>query len=109
MIIIDKAAWQIDGGIPEDLVVSHFNIVFGWLNAHGMLSEAGKEELKDGIDDCVSLNEEMVTTDGLDFLEACYDEYLTAIAKDKYGIDFNGEELEKIYQKYASIMHYDRR
>ena len=37
MIIIDKAAWQIDGGIPEDL-------------------------------------------------EACYDEYLRVIAKDKYGM-----------------------
>ena len=37
MVIIDKTAWQIDGGITEDL-------------------------------------------------EACYDEYLRVIAKDKYGM-----------------------
>lgn len=28
MIIIDKAAWQIDGGVPEELVVNHFKTVF---------------------------------------------------------------------------------
>ena len=57
MVIIDKTAWQIDGGIPEDL-------------------------------------------------EACYDEYLRVIAKDKYGIDFNGEELEKIYKKYREFENF---
>ena len=81
-------------------MVSHFNTVFVWLDAHGMLSEEGKEELEDGIDDCASLNEEMLTMDGFSFLETCYDEYLTVIAKEKYGQDNNGEELEKIYQKY---------
>lgn len=99
MIIIDKAAWQIDGGLPENLVISHFKTVFVWLNNHEMLTETGKEELEDGIDDCASLNESLVTTEGLAFLEKCYDEYLSVIAKDKYGIDYNGEELEKIYQK----------
>lgn len=100
MIIIDKAVWQIDGGIPEDLVVSHFNTVFKWLENHKMLSEEGKEEFDEGLDDCASLNENMVTDEGLEFLEKCYDEYLAAVAKDKYGLDINGEELEKIYQKY---------
>ena len=57
MVIIDKTARQIDGGIPEDL-------------------------------------------------EACYDEYLRVIAKDKYGIDFNGEELEKIYKKYREFENF---
>ena len=28
--IFDKAQWQIDGGIPEELVVNHFNLVFLW-------------------------------------------------------------------------------
>ncbi|MDE6642198.1 MAG: hypothetical protein K2K63_16935 [Acetatifactor sp.] len=76
MLIFDKAAWQIDGGVPEELVVSHFKIVFLWLDKHDMLSAEGKEELEDGIDDCVSLNEELVTEDGIDFLENCYDDYL---------------------------------
>ena len=57
MVIFDKTAWQIDGGIPEDL-------------------------------------------------EACYDEYLRVITKDKYGIDFNGEELEKIYKKYREFENF---
>lgn len=100
MIIIDKAAWQIDGGIPKNIVVNHFNTVFKWLENHRMLSEEGKEEFHEGLDDCASLNENMVTDDGLEFLEKCYDEYLAAVAKDKYGLDINGEELEKIYQKY---------
>ena len=57
MIIIDKAVWQIDGGVPEELVVNHFKTVFLWLEKHDMLSVEGKEELEDGIDDCASLNE----------------------------------------------------
>ena len=32
-----------DGGIPEELVVRHFNNVFCWLDNHGMLSEEGKK------------------------------------------------------------------
>ena len=59
MIIIDKAVWQIDGGVPEELVVNHFKTVFLWLEKHDMLSVEGKEELEDGIDDCASLNEEL--------------------------------------------------
>lgn len=102
MIIIDKAIWQIDGGVPKNIVISHFNTVFKWLDKHDLLSEEGKEELIDGLDDCVSLNEDMVTSDGLEFLEKCYDEYLTVVAKGTYGIDFNGEELENIYQKYKN-------
>lgn len=100
MNVIDKAIWQIDGGVPENLVVSHFKTVFKWLYNHDMLSEEGKEEFDEGIDDCASLNETMVTDYGYKFLEKCYDDYLTVIAKDKYGMDFNGEELEKIYQQY---------
>ena len=34
MIIIDKAVWQIDGGVPEELVVNHFKTVFLWLEKH---------------------------------------------------------------------------
>ena len=100
MTIVDKAAWQIDAGIPENLVVNHFKTVFLWLNNHEMLTEEGIEEFEEGIDDCASLNERVLTTEGLAFLEKCYDEYLTVIAKDKYGIDWEGEELEKIYRKY---------
>lgn len=100
MIIIDKAAWQIDGGVPEELVVNHFKTVFSWLKRHDMLSDEGEEEFEDGIDDCASLNEDLITKEGIEFLEKCYDDYLKVIAKDKYGIDYNGYELEKIYNQY---------
>lgn len=81
-------------------MISHFKTVFIWLNNHEMLTEEGKEEFKDGIDDCASLNERLITDEGLCFLQKCYEEYLTVIAKDKYGIDSDGQELERIYQKY---------
>ena len=99
MKIIDKAAWQIDGGVPEDEVVRHFTAVFEWLSRHGMLTEEGLEELEDGIDDCASLNDELVSEQGIAFLESCYDDYLRAV-KDCYGDDEDGEKLESIWQKY---------
>lgn len=100
MKIIDKAAWQIDGGVPEDKAVRHFTAVFEWLSRHGMLTEEGLEELEDGIDDCASLNDELVSEQGIAFLESCYDDYLMAV-KDRYGEDENGGLLEGIWQKYT--------
>ena len=102
MKIFDKAAWQIDGGIPTDVVVKHFNIVFTWLDKHEMLSDEGREEFEDGIDDCASLNEDLVTPEGSDFLDKNYDNYLKVLRDGKYGKDFNAVELEKIYLDYKS-------
>lgn len=101
MKIIDKAAWQIDGGVPEELVVKHFQTVFLWLDQHEMLSDEGKEELDDGIDSCASLNEDLVTPEAFDFLEKCYDEYLKLLEGGKYGSEFSTIELEKIYLIYS--------
>jgi len=100
MVIIDKAAWQIDGGVPEELVVKHFQAVFLWLDRHGMLSDEGQEELSDGIDDCASLNEDLLTSEALVFLEQCYDEYLKEVDGEKYGNDCGAAELEKVYLAY---------
>lgn len=97
MRIIDKAAWQIDGGLQEETVVKHFKNVFTWLNLHGMLSEEGKEELEGGIDDSASLNEDLVTSEGLDFLEKYYDHYIASI---EYGGDECCKELENFYKIY---------
>ncbi len=102
MRIIDKAAWQIDGGVPEDLVVNHFNTVFLWLSQHDMLTEEGIEELEDGIDDCASINDELVNEDGMRFLETSYDDYLKAVEKEKYGEDVGGTILETVYSSYLS-------
>ena len=100
MKIIDKAAWQIDGGVPADKTVRHFACVFEWLSRHGLLTEEGEEELEDGIDDTASLNDELVSEQGIAFLESCYDDYLRAV-KDRYGEDENGVLLEGIWQKYT--------
>lgn len=98
----DKAKWQIDGGIPKDLVVNHFKTVFAFLDEHDMLNEEGKEELEFGIDEEAILTENLVTKEGAEFLKNCYDNYLLAIAKDKYGNDIDGKELEKIYYDFKN-------
>lgn len=98
----DKAEWQIDGGIPEDLVVNHFNLVFAWLDKHKMLSDEGKEEYEFGIDSEALLNEELLTQDGIKFLDECYDEFLALISKDMYGkVDSIGE-LNRLYEKFKT-------
>lgn len=101
MKIIDKAAWQIDGGIPEEFVVKHFQFVFLWLYNHEMLSDEGVEEFEDGVDSCASLNEDLITLDALIFLDTCYDEYLKLIeANGIYGSELSVLELEKVYLAY---------
>lgn len=64
MIIIDKASWQIDGGIDESDLVNHFTAVFKWLSKHDMLTRDGEDELEDGIDDTALLNDERITANG---------------------------------------------
>jgi hypothetical protein len=102
LIIIDKAAWQVDGGVPEDLVVNHFQTVFSWLGQHKMLSSEGEEELEDGIDSSASLNEDLVTSEGLAFLEKCYDTFLRSVESiGIYGSEPEADELEKTYLSYT--------
>ena len=103
MKIIDKATWQIDGRVPEDVVVRHFNTVFTWLYKHDMLTEEGIEEFEDGIDDCASINDELVNEKGMVFLERCYDKYLEAIAEEYYGNDIDGKILEDFYVSYLAM------
>lgn len=98
--IFDKAQWQIDGGIPEELVINHFNLVFIWLDKHEMLSDEGKEELEFGINSEASLNEELLTIDGVKFLDKYYDDFLAAISKNKYGKDDSIDELDRFYKKF---------
>ncbi|MDR2492368.1 MAG: hypothetical protein LBD25_02740 [Coriobacteriales bacterium] len=104
MIIIDKARWQIDGGVPEDSVVSHFQAVFSWLCKHDMLSDEGREEFDDGIDCSASLNEDLVTSEALVFLENCYDDFLKTIeGMGMYGSDSVIDVLDNIYSTYIDV------
>lgn len=98
MKIIDKASWQIDGGISKDIVVNHFKTIFSWLLSHDMLTEEGIEEFEEGIDDCASINDELVNEKGFKFLEKYYDKYIKIVSKELYGNDINGKILDKIYE-----------
>ena len=99
MQVYDKAAWQIDNGMNENVVINHFTLVFEWLQAHDMLSKDGKDILDIGIDGDTSLNERLVTAEGAKFLSAYYDklieqsEYNTSVEEDLlpcYYDKFNG-------------------
>lgn len=76
MIIYDKAAWHIDAGMREEVVVRRLKAVFDFLNSNDMLSEEGKEEYELGIDDSCSLNERSVNFKGNKFLKQYYDEVI---------------------------------
>ena len=98
MKIIDKAAWQIDGGVPEESVVKHFQNIFLWLDLHDMLTDEGKEELNDGIDNSASLNEDLITYEALNFLDKHYDTYISSI---EYGGDPKCKGLDTLYANYS--------
>lgn len=69
----DKAAWHIDGGEKEQEVISRFREIFVFLESKRMLSNEGMETLEYGMDSSVSLNSNMVNSEGEAFLDAYYD------------------------------------
>jgi hypothetical protein len=73
MVIIDKAAWHIDGGEKEDAVLNRFQIVFSFLHDHGLLNAEGERMLQERIDDSISLNSDMMQPEGTELLKLCYD------------------------------------
>jgi len=97
MKVIDKASWQIDGGIRHTDVVAHFRKIFTWLATKGLLTAEGKEIMEIGIDESVSLHERLVTSEALSFLEATYDDYVKSYP---YGTDEDSSALEKSYAAF---------
>jgi len=100
MKIIDKASWQIDGGIQPSVVVAHFKRMFLWLDDKAMLTHEGKEILAFGIDESVSLHERLITPEALAFLETKYDDYLK---RNPYGEDNDCLSLEVIFTDYQNM------
>lgn len=80
MHIFDKALWHIDAGEDKAAVLAKFQAVFSFLNEKELLSEDGQEIFEFGIDDSVSLNEDMVTKEGAAFLYKHYDEVINCNA-----------------------------
>lgn len=97
--IFDKAAWQIDNGMDEDTVISHFTLVFEWLNDHNMLSKDGLDILDIGIDEDTSLNEQLVTEEGAKFLAEYYDKL---ISESEYDVSIEEDLLSSYYSKFKS-------
>ena len=97
MNIYDKATWQIEGGIPEEKVVAHFALVFEWLHQKSMLSSDGIDMLENGIDESISLNEEMVTDEGNMFLSEFYDEF---ISETNYCLEIEKEALDRYFEEF---------
>ena len=71
--VFDKAQWHIDAGENLDEVIRKFKDVLNFLNDQALLSVDGKEILEIGVDSSVSLNENMVTEKGAEFLGKHYD------------------------------------
>ena len=97
MKIYDKAKWQMDGGMEKKMVIEHFECVFRWLLNHHMLSEDGQEMLESGIDGELSLNTEMVTKEGADFLDMYYDDL---IKQSSYDIVAEQTLMDSYFDKY---------
>ena len=99
MVIIDKASWQIDGGIENETVVAHFKKIFKWLASKKLLTAEGQEILELGIDKSISIHERMVTPEALTFLKVNYDDYLKQCP---YGTDLGASMLDAIYCKVTN-------
>lgn len=92
MTIYDKARWQLDGGIPQEQVIQHFDFIFKWLKKQGFLSKDGQEIMDLGIDDTVSITDKMLTSNGKHFMDQYYDDYLKVI---KYGVEEDEDWLNE--------------
>lgn len=99
MEVYDKISWQVDGGVPKEAAIAHFNFMFKWLNKKNMLSRDGKEIYEAGVDGSFSLSDNDLTEEGSRFLKENYDKY---IAKIVYGTKEDEDLLEQMYQGFKS-------
>ena len=96
MKVYDKSEWQIDGGVDRHIVEKHFNQLFSWLNAKGLLSSDGQEIFElDSFDD-VSLHSGLLTDEGNVFVEKNYNEIIKLFS---YGDNNFIKGLEEQYGK----------
>ena len=93
--VYDKAAWHIDAGENKREVLSKLKIVFQFLNKKGMLNDDGKEILKSGIDESVSIHEGLLTKEGCKFMDKYYDKVINESSSDVLAA------LQIYYTRYA--------
>ena len=89
--VYDKAQWHIDAGEDEKAVVNKMKILFGFLDAKGLLQQEGKEMLELGVDSSISIHERMLTEQGNKFMDAKYDTVINT-SEEEFG-----EALESVF------------
>lgn len=92
--IYDKAQWHIDAGESAGAVVAKLKAVLEFLDLKGLLDSEGKEIMELGIDSSVSLHERMLTDEGRNFMESCYDKVINQPA------DEMAQALEQEYRNW---------
>ncbi len=92
MRVFDKAQWHIDAGENAAEVIAKFQNVFSFLDNHNMLSDDGCEILEFGIDSSISLNEQMLSKSGYDYLDKFYDKVINCKSENIM------DELEKRFE-----------
>ena len=74
LVVYDKIQWHLNE--DHDMAINRMKTLLSFLNEKGLLSEEGKEILEFGVDESTSVHERMLTDDGKDFMDACYDKAL---------------------------------
>lgn len=77
----DKASWHIDAGENEKDVIHRFEVLFDFLLTKNFLNDDGKETMEYGMDSSISLNNTMLTDDGIRFLNKYFDEIISKSPK----------------------------
>ena len=98
--IYDKASWHIDECVPKEIVLKHFEQMFTWLNNKNMLNDDGKEILNIGIDESVSLNENMLTSEGNKFMDSYYDKI---VSESLYDVSKEEKLLDECYKAEKNL------
>ncbi len=81
-VVYDKVKWHFpDGKDCPDLesATRHFKVIIKWLNAHGFLSEYGKEVIALPIGEDFSITSDMLTPEGNHLLSQYYDEWIKTL------------------------------
>ena len=82
----DKVKWHFpDGKNCSSLEAGklHIEVLMKWLKLHSLLSEYGKEIFEIGVDQDTSITSQMLTQEGRNILDKCYDKWLRTVVYGK--------------------------
>ena len=85
-VTYDKVSWHFPDGknCPDlDSAKVHFDVLMGWLESRGLLSEEGQEAIDVGVDSDFAITSHMLTDKGNRLLKICYAEWTRTV---RYGV-----------------------